>query len=600
MLTGPQILLSAIVLAALALVMSGRVRADLVALLVLLALPVAQLVTPAEALAGLSNPAILTLVGLFMLSHALEESGAAQKLASAMRRAGGQSEARLVLLFMGAGAVLSLAMNNVAAGAVLLPVAIQVADDSGVPASRLLIPLSFGTMVGGMATYFTTANIVISGVLVSSGLPGLGMADFLPTGGLIALGCIAGMVWLGRRLLPRRPSVGQEAGAASLSRALAQTYQLDERLWEMRLLPTSRLADQPISASGIGHELGLMIIAIWRNHHAILNPDPAELLRPGDYLLIMGREDRVKELQTWGFALGRDPDSRWAQQLTVDLTEVIIPPRSQIIGQSLQDLRFRDKYGLTCVALWREGRSYRTDVGKFRLQVGDALLMVGNPARIARISRDPDFLVMRSAHQARPRRPEKMGVVLAVTLMALLASVLELAPISLAMLGGALAVVLLGGLDMDDAYRAVEWRVLFLIAGFLPLSTALINTGLAESIGGTLVSVFGSLGALGFASGVFLVAMAITQVVGSQVAALIIAPIAVASAQQLGISPQTIGLAAAIGCSAAFLTPMSHAVNVLMMGPGGYRPGDFPRVGALMLAITFGMLLLGLVLFRGF
>jgi di/tricarboxylate transporter len=600
MLSTQEFLLLVIILAALIVILTGRLRADVTALLVLLALAISRIVSPDEVLSGFSRPVIITLIGLFVISHSLDETGAVQWLADRLRQMGGGKETRLVLIFMATGALLSLVMNNIAAGAVLLPAAVQVARDSDVPPSRLLIPLAFGTLVGGMATFFTTANIIISDLLVEQGQRGLGMTDFLPTGGLIVLAGLVFMAFIGRRLLPERESVGQHASPRSLSRSLYKTYQLEERMWEVKVLPGCRLVNRPLSQSEIGESLGLTVLAIWRGHQAILTPEPMEAIRAGDYLLVLGREERVEKLGEWGITVGRENGSGSPRHdYSVDLTEVVIPPRSTAVGKSLRDLRFRNKYGLTTVALWREGRSYRTDVGAFPLQVGDALLMVGPVSRIRALAQDRDFLVLQSSHTARPPHPEKMGWAVLITIAVLIVAIFELLPTPEAMLIGAVAMVLTGCLNMDEAYRAIEWQVIFLIAGMLPVSIALVNTGLATRIGDGVVSLLSPFGPLVLLGGVVLLTMLVVQVMGGQVTAVIIGTIAVNMALQLGINPQAVGVAVAIACSTAFLTPIAHPVNVLMMGPGGYRPGDFLRVGIGMTIITFIVLMLGMVLIWG-
>lgn len=597
MVISPQSILIIIVAVALVLILSNRMRSDLVAMLVLLSLAITGLVTPYEALEGFSNPAIITLIGLFLISEGLETTGVAQRLADWIKQLGGGSEIKLVFLFMSTSALLSIVMNNIAACAVLLPVVIQVSQESQVRASKLLIPLAFGTLVGGMATYFTTANIVTNGVLIVNGLSGLSMLDFLPTGGIIAIAAIIFMTLIGRKLLPNRESVGQSASATTLSQALASTYQLNERMWEVRVEPTSSLINLTLQESEIGGNLGLTVLAIWRNHQAILTPTASEKLMINDYLLVMGRQDRVEQLHQRGLVPARNSEARWTNQMIVDLSEVIIPPRSSTIGHTLQDLRFRDKYGLTTVALWREGRSYRTDVGKFKLDVGDALLMVGPPTKIDKLARDSDFLVIKSAQLARPKHPEKIWIAIIIATLALLASVFDIVPGAIAMLAGGIAMVVSGCLEMDEAYRAVEWQVLFLIAGFLPLSTAMMHTGIADQIGDLVIHLFSPLGALGFVGGIFLFTMLVTQVIGGQVTALLAAPIVIAAAIDLGLNPQAVGVAAAIGCSAAFLTPMAHSVNILIMGPGGYKPNDFLKIGFPILVIVFVTLIVGMALF---
>jgi di/tricarboxylate transporter len=598
MLSVQELTLIAVILSALAAILSNRIRADVVAILVLLILSMTGLINADEALTGFSRPAVITIIGLFIITEALEDTGIVQWLANRLRLIGRGSEVRLILLFMGAGAALSLLMNNIAAGAVLLPAAVQVGRDSNVKLSKLLIPLSFGTLLGGMATYFTTANIIMSGILQEQELTGLGMRDFVPVGGVIVILGLAYMIVIGRRLLPERESVGQNVSPRALSRSLYDAYHLEERLWEVRVPPGSRLVNTPISHSHIGEELGITIIALWRGNHAILAPSPVEIIEANDFLLLLGQRERVDRLVDWGVLVGRENGNRFsAHDYSVDLTEVVIPPRSSVIGKSLKELRFRNKLGVTSVALWREGRSFRTDVGVTPLQVGDALLMVGPAARINNLAKERDFIVLESSHVHQPPRPHKVRWALLITAIVLALSVLDIVPLPELMLAGGIAMVLTGCINMDEAYRAIEWRVVFLIAGMLPISIAMVNTGLAERIGSTLVMTLMPFGHLALIGGMFLLTVIVTQLIGGQVAALIVGPIAITSALQVGVSPQAMGVAVAIACSTAFLTPIAHPVNVLMMGPGGYKFEDFAKVGLGMTVVTFIGLLIGLFLF---
>jgi di/tricarboxylate transporter len=598
-LTTPTLILIAVILAALLLILSNRLRSDVIALLVLLVLGFTQVVTAEQALAGFSNPAIATIIGLFIISAGLENTGVIQWLAERLRKLGADSEGRLVILFMAAGATLSLFMNNIAAGAVLLPAATQVAREARLRASKLLIPLSFGTLVGGMATYFTTANIVLSGLLEARGLDGLSILDFLPVGGVITLAALIYMAFIGRHQIPARESVGLRVSPNALSRSLEDTYQLKERMWEVRIPDNCRLAGLPLSDSEIGNAFGITVLAVWHGSEAILTPEPSRVIHAGDYLLVLGREERVRKLETWGAVVGRDNGANTQHRYAVDLTEVIIPPRSSAIGNTLKDLRFRNRYGLTTVALWREGRSYRTDVGTFPLQVGDALLMVGSVKAIHGLAQDRDFIVLQSSHRARPPVPHKAIWALLITLLVLLIAIFELFPIAEIMLAGAVAMVLTGCLTMDDAYKSVEWRVIFLIAGMTTISTAMINTGLGNQLGEWIIGAFAPLGPLAIVGGIFLITMLLTQILAGQVAAIILGPIALSAALAMNIDPQAVAVATAIACSTAFLLPTAHPVNVLMMGPGGYRASDFFRVGIGMTLVTFVMLVLGMWLFWG-
>jgi di/tricarboxylate transporter len=589
-----EALLLAIIAATLALIVSNRVRPDLVALLALLALGLGGVLPTDQALAGFSRPAVLTMVGLFVISDALEQTGVVQWLADRLAHLGGGSELRIVAVFMGAGALLSLVMNNIAAGAVLLPAAVQVARRARLPSSRLLMPLGFGTLLGGMATLFTTANIVVSGALQAQGQRALSMLDFLPTGGAIVIAGALYMLLVGRKLLPSRESAGRAALAPA---DLADTYQLAERLWEVRVLPSSPLVSRPLSASGFGAALGVTVVAIWRGREAKIAPSPLTQIAPNDLLLVLGREERVRQLEAAGAVIGREGrPANGALDLSVHLTEVIIGPRAPAIGQTIKALRFRSKFGLTAVALWREGRSYRTDVGDFALQAGDALLMVGPHDRVRSFASEHGYIVL-DQQGDRPQTPSKGWLAVLITVLVIALSAAGLVPTAEAMLAGAAALVITGCLSMEDAYRAVEWRVVMLVAGLLPIGTALVQTGVAARIGEAFTAALAPAGPLALVVGLYLFAAGLTQLVGGQVAALIAGPIAVSAAVSLGVNPPAVGVAVAIACSSAFLTPIAHPVNALMMAPGGYTAADFGRVGAGLSLVCFATLLMALPLF---
>lgn len=580
---------------ALGLILSNRLRPDLVALLVLLALGMSGILLPEQAVAGFSRSSVLTIIGLFVITATLEQTGVVHWIADRLARLSGTHEIRMIAVFMGAGALLSLVMNNIAAGAVLLPAAVRVARQAQVRESRILMPLAFGALLGGMATLFTTANIIISGSLQAQGQPSLTMLDFLPTGGVIVLAGIGYMLLIGRRLLPNRESVGRTAIAYP---DLSATYQLAERLWEVRVHPDSPLVDQPLAESVIGARLGATVAAIWHGREAKIPPAPTDVITANDILLVLGREERVRQLEAQQTTIGRYGYHRnGTPDLTVHLTEVVIAPRSPAIGKTLKELRFRTKFGLTTVALWRAGRSYRTDVGAFALQAGDALLMVGSPGRITLLAEEPGYIMLNGAGRSAPSVTHKARWAVLITILALTLSAANILPTAEAMLAGATALVLTGCLSMEAAYQAIEWRVVVLIAGLLPIGTALVETGLAARIGQAFTTTLAPAGPLAFVAGLSLFTIVLTQLVGGQVAALIVGPIAVSAAVQLGVNPSAVGVAVAIGCSAAFLTPIAHPVNVLIMGPGSYTFNDFARVGLGMTVVCFLTMLLVLPLF---
>lgn len=595
MLSIQEWILVGVIVATVIVLVFDLLRADLTAILVLALLPLTGIVTVQESFSGFSRSVVITIIGLFIITQALEDAGVVQWLAERLREVGAGSESRLILLFMGTGALFSLVMNNIAAGAVLLPAAVQVGRESNVPPSKLLIPLSFGTLVGGMATYFTTANIILSSILRDQDQPPLTMADFLPVGSLIVIAGLLFMLLIGRRMLPSRESVGQSASPYLLSRRLTEMYQIHEELREVHVLPDSRMVGISLGHSGIGEELGLTVVAIWRGHQAILNPRPEEVIQANDYLVVVGWDYQAAKMAEWGATVGRPQDRMGnGNHYFVDLAEVLIPHRSSVIGKSLAEINFRAKYHLTGVALWREGLSFRNDVGTIPLEPGDALLMVGTPHNIQTLTQDRDFLVLQGTHTGRPPLPQKAKWALGITGAVLLASILEIVPTAEAMMLGVAALALSGCINLDNAYRGISWRVIFLIAGLLPLSLAMTNTGLATRIGQALVTTVQPYGALALVAALFLLTVALTQVIGGQVAALIIGPIAVTAAINGGVDAQAVAVAVAIACSAAFLTPVAHPVNVLMMGPGNYTPRDFLGIGLSMTGVTLAVLLLGM------
>jgi di/tricarboxylate transporter len=359
----------------------------------------------------------------------------------------------------------------------------------------------------------------------------------------------------------------------------------------VRVLPGSPLVGQTLGASLIGSQLGVAVMAIWSGRTARIAPAPDEVIAADDLLLVLGREERVSQLAALGARLGRNGHGPQAlRTLAVYLCEVLIGPRASAIGQTLKSLRLRSRFGVTAVALWREGRSYRTDVGDFVLEPGDALLVVGGPEALHSLAAEPG-LITPDQPQEPPPPPERARWAVGITLAALFLSATAALPTAEVLLAGGALLVQTGCLSMEDAYRAIEWRVVVLIAGLLPIGTALTESGLAAQIGQALAGSLASAGPLALLAALYLLTVALTQVVGGQVAALLVGPVAVSAAVQLQVNPQAVGVAVAMACSAAFLTPVAHPVNLLMLGPGGYTFGDFLRVGSGLALVCFLTLL---------
>jgi di/tricarboxylate transporter len=606
----PQVIVIAIVVIPLVLVALNRLRVDIGALIIAIGLGIAQFAglgvlgpphTPADAvkaISGLGQPVVVTLFSLFIITRGLEQTGVARVITRGLLAASGASEARLIFLFTAGTALLSLVMNNLAAGALLLPSAIEASRRTGIRPSKLLIPVAYGSLLGGAATYFTTANIIVSNLLLTANPPQtpLHILDFTPTGGLIALAGIAFMALIGRRLLPDRQPSAEQLVARRTGSELEDVYQLGERLWEVEVLPDSALAGRNLGETEIGGRLGLAVVAIWRGRQAIFAPPPSQPILAGDVLLTVGREDRVSQLTGQGVSIGREPGNGHISTRGVTFVEVIMAPHSHAEGHTLRELDFRKNYGFTAVALLRGRRSYRTDVGSFTLQPGDSLLMVGPPERLRGLRHNPDFILLEPDTSDQPLQTRRAVLATAILATTIVVSILGF-PVYLAMLAGALGMILARLLSMEEAYHSMEWRAIFLIAGMYAVSIAMVQTGLAALIGEGVIAVVRPFGPLGLAAGSYLLTAALTQVMGGQVTALVTGPIAISAAISLHTSPQAMAVAAAIGCSASFITPIAHLVNILMIGPGNYRFSDFFRVGWLLTVISFLVLLIGMVLF---
>lgn len=581
-----------------ALFVSEKLRPDLIALLLLLALGVTGLVTPAQAFSGFSSSSVITLIAVFIMTGALFRTGVSSVIGHGLVRAAGTSEVRLIALVSLAAAGLSLLMNNIASAAVLMPAVMDATRRTRVSPSKVLLPMAFATQLGGMATLFTTSNLVASGVLQNAGLPGFGVFDFLLVGGLAALAGLVYLITLGRRQLPNRHPIEELQQQERKREDLLSLYQIKERLFAVRPKPGSALIGRTLADARIGDQLGLTVIAIEHNNHFALAPAADTLIRKQDTLVIEGRQEVACRLTEQDAQV--EPLARWPAKMTsteVELLEVLVAPRSRAIGQTLKQLQFRTKYGLNVVALWRGERAYRTAFSEFELQGDEALLVHGPRERFKILQEDPDWIVLR-LNGADPSRTRKMPLALLILAASIGAVVVSGWPASLVLFSGALTMIMAGSLSMDEAYQAIDWRSVFLVAGMLPVGIALTNTGAAKLLGDTITQVTAPLGPMAVAAGLFIVTTMLNQFIpgGSAVPAVLV-PVAIEAARNVGSDPRAFALVVAIATGTSMLTPFAHPVNVLVMGPGGYHFRDFLRLGLPLVIIIFVVVMLALPLF---
>jgi di/tricarboxylate transporter len=786
-----------ILLGAIVLFITERIRLDLTALLVLGALAITGLVTPAEALSGFSNPAVITVWAVFILSAGLSRTGVADVVGRQMMRVAGSGEVRLLIVIMLTTALLSAFMNNVGVAALLLPVVITIARKTGISASRLLMPLAAGALLGGMTTLIgTPPNILSSEALDAAGLQPFSFFSFTPVGLFLLLAGVTFMVVFGRRLLPQKSPMEALAERGNGAAEARDLYELEDRLALIIVPEDSSLAGKTLAETRIGRALGLTILGLERHTDKSLNVNAETILAGGDRLLALGKLDRLEALSAspvfkvadleltlellvspsiglaelvigaespfsgqtlaqigmrgnYGFnvlalqlnghytysdlrditlepgmklliqgnregltsaaekapfkgALFPEPPdgalaSRYGLQdrllavripegsflagqalkdsdladafglsvlaiaremkdvegketavaepalmpggdttlaagdvvwlkgrpeklalirglhdlkiyrhldmehielesARIGLVEAVLSPHSKFFGKTLRELHFREKFGLSVLAIWRNGRALRSDLGDRVLKPGDAFLLYGPRERIMILEGEPDFVVLTRDLPQAPR-PERAPIAVVIMLAFVLTVLMGWLNIAVAAVIAAALMVLSDALTMEDAYQAIDWRAVFLIACMLPLGIAMETSGTAQFLANGMVNLVGGWGGLALLAGFFLMTNIASQFMPNAVVTVLMAPIAITTASDLSLSPYTLMMAVAIAASASFMSPVGHPANVLVMGPGGYRFADFVKVGIPLTLVVLLVTLLVLPIF---
>ncbi len=574
---------------ALLLFVTEWVAPDLVGLLVLLALGIGGILDLPVLFSGFGSPVVLTLIGVFMLTAALQHTGVTAHISQALLRLTQELGDRVLVGVLALSAALvSLVMSTVAAAALMAPIARRVALKRDTSPSKLLMPVSFGALLGGMATLLTTSNLLVAGLLAERGLPTFGLLDFLPVGGPIALLGLVYLALFSPGLLPERSPGDQWSGLQQARQELTRTYRLAMRLHEAYVRPDSPLAGKTLVESNLGHSYGVTVSALVRGRQAYATLSPTTRLQAGDWLLLQGRPQETElAAQELGLDLYDPGEGTQAvlYRTNSELAEVALSPRTTLVGQTLGEIGFREKYGLNVLAIWHAGRPIRSFLSEHPLDRGDALLVQGLPEQLALLSQDPNFLVLTHLPEV-PEHTERALIAAAILGLFLLSVAFNWLPVALAALLGGVAVILTGCESVEQARASINWQVLFLIGGMLPLARALEETGVTALMTQSINALVGSAGPHGLLLAYFLLTALLAQFTSGQAAALILGPLAIASAFQLGSNPQPLAMAVAIGASTGFLSPVSHPANLLTMGLGGYRFRDYAKLGFALVVIT--------------
>jgi di/tricarboxylate transporter len=556
---------------------SEKLRVDVVAMIVLVALVLAGLVSIEEAFSGFASPAVITVWAVFIVSGGLTRSGVADLIARQVVRFAGNNTARLTVLIMLGVGLMSAFMNNIGAVAILLPAVVSVARETKTPPSKLLIPLAWASLMGGNMTMIgTPPNILASGILESyAGLEPFQFFDFLPMGAVVLTAGIIYMLFVGRRLLPERTSPGE----------LSETYQIQNYLTEMQVLEGSPLVGKTVQEADLDNRFGLNVIHIHVccQENVTATPESDHWLEPGDELHIEAKPDAILEAQQ-ALNLQPVPDREikpWKEEesrFAFELAEVVLAPNSTLSGKTFKEIDFRSRYGLSILALRHQNQTLFSRLGEVPLTFGDSLLVQGPVENINKLRSDRNLLLLEMPKQE-VRRIKKAPIAVMILLGVLLLISTSLLHVSIAMFIGALLMVLTGTLTMDEAYQSIEWKSVFLIAGMLPLGLAMENTGTAQLLANQIINLIGEWGPLAVMMGIFIMTGLLTEVMSNAAATVLAVPIAIDAAMSMGANPHTFVMAIVIAASTSFLMPIGHQVNVLVYGPGGYRFFDYTKVG---------------------
>ncbi|MBU0593875.1 MAG: SLC13 family permease [Gammaproteobacteria bacterium] len=607
--TGDQIVIICVLVAAMAMFLMGRWRHDMVAMGALLACVLAGLVPGGVAFAGFGHPAVITVACVLVLGYGLQISGAVDVLAQRFLPASSGPTVSILAL-IGLAALLSGFMNNVGALALLMPIAIQMAAKQNLPAGKVLMPLAFGSILGGMTTLIgTPPNLIVSGYRATTGAGNFAMFDFAPVGAAVAVFGIIFVGLIGWRMVPTR----KQANGGS--------FESGAYISEVRIVEGSKAENKTLrEADKMLEESDAQIIGMVRHNVHISAPNFSRSLRAGDILVIeVEPESMTSVLSSLGLKLEEDVPSTPATQETEEDTksqsgkkaeieeenkppveedsedkaasdeaitqELVVTPNAALVNRSATDIELRTRYGINLLAISRQGQRSIKRLRTARIRAGDVLLMHGAPEALSGFAANFGCLPLAT----RDIRVPKKGQALTASLLmavAVLATALGLLPASVAFAAGALAFIALGIVPVRSIYTAVDWPVVVLLGAMLPVADAMATTGAADMIAHFLLDNVAQGHAIAGLVALLVVTMFLSDLMNNAATAAVMCPIAISTANQLGVNADAFLMAIAVGASCAFLTPIGHQNNTLILGPGGFHFGDYWRMGLLLEVIV--------------
>jgi di/tricarboxylate transporter len=557
----------------------NRLRVDVVALMVMAAVILLGLVTPQEGISGFANEATITVAAMFILSAGLLRTGAIDILGRWVGRLAGTSEFRLLLVACLLVIPMSAFINNTPVVVVMIPMVLGLTREMGISPSRLFMPISFASQMGGTLTLIgTSTNLLVAGLILEMGLDRIRLFDITGPALILTAVGLTYLLTVGRWLTPSR-----EAAADVMER-----YELRDYLSVLVVEDDSPLAGRTLRDSRFGATHGLEIVGIDREGQRLQAPGAHTTLQAGDHLLVHGKIPdiaRISEIDHLRLAgakgklgQGDEPGEVGASD-TTPLAEIIVPPRSPVIGRTLRDIAFRGRYGVSVLAIQRHGESLHDRIRDIVLQPGDVLLAQGTPRQLREIHRTGQLALLGPVDLPAKRiRKLKFSVPILVAVVLLAAT--GVTTILVSAILGVIAMFVTGCLTPDEAYREVDWMVIVLLGSLIPLGIAMQNTGTAQFLAGGILRVTTPLGLFGVLAAFYLLTSLLTELISNNAAAVVLTPIAVATGLALEVSPLPFVIAVMFAASNAFLTPIGYQTNTFIYGPGGYRFSDFFRVGA--------------------
>ena len=551
---------------------SDRISADLVAMLMLAALLLFKFITPEEAVSGFSNSATITIGAMFILSAGLIHTGVVDFLGVIAEKRISKTNIGLMLFILVIAGGASAFINNTAVVAVFLPVIIKISKERGISPSKFLIPLSYAAILGGSMTLIgSSTNILVSSIAKDNGLAEFKMFEFTNVG--IVLFVVGGLylIAFAFRLLPDRAGTGD----------LTKNYRMHRYLAEVTVTENSGMIGKSLTEKKIAETYDINVLEIIRGDEKIWRQLGSTPIRSGDILLMRGSVQNIikfserENLQTLGEAELGDED---LQGEDVILADAIIAPNSKLIGYTVKEINFRQRYGAFVLAVQSHGRTIRDKIGRIPLHFGDSLLIQGSSNSLRNLQNNRDFLVMEEL-KLEKFRTDRALVALGIIALVVISAALEIFPIMVAAIFGAVAMVITGCINIKEAYSNIDWMVIFLLAGMIPMGIALEKSGLAALAAGGLLDLLGGSSPVFILSALYIGTVLLSSILSNNATAIVLAPIAISMAAALGVNPKPFLMAIMFGASTSLITPIGYQTNTLVYGPGRYKFFDYFKVG---------------------